>query len=104
MYFFDPSFGYIFITSGNDTVRYGRGPVVPHDPSSTTDQRYTRFEGWVEIESHHVPDEWLIAFANTEPKKEERIVVTTADLGWGWAEWFFFALASTFLGYLAIRL
>jgi hypothetical protein len=50
-------FGYIHVTSDTGYVRYGRGPVVPHDPGSLTDQRYAQFAGWVPIEPHHVPDE-----------------------------------------------
>lgn len=81
MYYFDPSFGYIHTTdTGN--VRYGRGPVVPHDPTSITDQRYTRFEGWVPIEPHNVPDEWLLGFWN-----EQETIVIIETLRWGWREW-----------------
>ena len=108
-YYFDPSFGYFYITAStlNDTVRYGRGPVTPHDPSTLEDQKFTRFETWIEIPPHHVPDEWLVAFANKEQKKEERILVLKEEpinLGWGWAEWFMFAVVCLILGALAIKL
>lgn len=83
MYYFDPSFGYIYIHTDRGSVRYGCGGVVPHDPQTVTEQRYTRFEGWVPIEPHYVPDEWLIAFKN--PHEDQKITIT--EINFGWREW-----------------
>lgn len=100
MYYFDPSFGYIYISSDKGVVRYGCGPVVPHNSKTVTNQRYTRFEGWVEIEPHHVPDEWLIAFKNPYGSYEEKRI---EEIHWGWREWCVVGPISGFVGYVAIQ-
>lgn len=81
MYYFDPSFGYIYISRDAGDVRYGCGAVVPHNPASVTEQRYKRFEGWVPIEPHHVPDEWLLAFKNPSDTEEK-----IKPVRWGWRD------------------
>ena len=86
MYYFDPDFGYVCVTGTAGDVVYGRGAVVPHDPTTLADQRYTHFAKWVEVEQHHLPDEWLIAFGKPNPKADE-IVVTDGPSNWGWAAW-----------------
>jgi hypothetical protein len=98
MYYFDPAFGYIY-TLDTGSVRYGLGPVVPHNSQTVTQQRYKRFEGWVPIEPHHVPDEWLIAFKNPHDSYEEKIT----EIHWGWREWTVLAPIWTFIGYVLYK-
>lgn len=82
MYYFDQSFGYIYISKSMGGVRYGCGAVVPHNPQTVTNQRYKRFEGWVAIEPHHVPDEWLVASKNTHDSYEDKITIKEINFGW----------------------
>ena len=85
-FFFDPSFGYVCMTGSalDGAVIYGRGPVVPHDPTSLEYQRYQYVDGWVEVPQHHVPDEWLIAFQGKkkEPTEDERIILDDPATQW----------------------
>jgi hypothetical protein len=64
MFYYDPDFGYIWITAEKlgGHVHIGRGPVVPHDPDSVTEQRYTANDKlrWREVDE--IPDEWRKAF------------------------------------------
>jgi len=98
MYYFDPSFGYIYIST-NGPVRYGLGPVVPHNPSTVTNQRYTHFGGWVEIQPHYVPDEWLEAFRNPHEAYQEKIKIR--PIRWGWREWTLLGPIWAFIAFVA---
>ena len=65
MFYYDPSFGYIVITAEQlgGQILYGRGPIVPYDPDSVTEQRYTANDMMRWREAIDVPDDWLDALA-----------------------------------------
>ena len=69
MFYYDPDFGYIAITGEKfgGHILIGRGPVVPHDPESIEEQRYTANDRmrWREVDE--LPQEWAGAFGITAP-------------------------------------
>jgi hypothetical protein len=77
------------------------GAVVPHNPRTVTEQRYTRFEGWVSFEPHHIPDYWLIAFKNPYENHEDKIVIK--EIHWGWREWTILGPIWCFLAYVSLK-
>jgi hypothetical protein len=70
MFYYDPDFGYIWITAEKfgGHVLIGRGPVIPHDPDSIEEQRYSANDKlrWREVDE--IPDEWRDAFGLAYPE------------------------------------
>jgi hypothetical protein len=70
MFYYDPDFGYIWITAEQlgGHVLLGRGPILPHDPESIEEQRYTANDKlrWREVDE--LPDEWRDAFGPSYPE------------------------------------
>lgn len=76
MFYYDPDFGYIWITSEQfgGHVLHGKGPSRPYDPGSVEVQRYTSRDRHRWRETIDVPDDWLEAFGIEIEKPEADVV------------------------------